>query len=347
MSLTILHVAYPLAPVAPDTAGGAEQVLLQLDRALVGRGFRSIVVASEGSRVAGHLIATPRPRGTLDENAKREAWRMHSAAIERSLAQYQVDVVHMHGIDFYRYLPSATVPVLVTLHLPVNWYPEQCLRIARPQTWFNCVSAAQQRTAPAGLALLPPIENGVDVGEFQLRRKRGFALFLGRICPEKGVHFAIDAAERAGLPLLLAGEVFPYESHRLYFETQIAPRLSKYCRFIGRVGSIRKRRLLATASCLLVPSNAEETSSLVAREALAAGTPVIAFARGALPDVVEVGRTGFLVEDGTGMADAIRRADSLDPRVCRESASRRFPLSRMIDRYMDAYRSISSAALAA
>src|SRR5690606_1063450 len=132
---------------------------------------------------------------------------------------------------------------------------------------------------------LPPIENGVPVEALGARvRKRGFALALGRICPEKGYHLALEAAHRAGLPLLLAGAVFRYAAHERYFREEIAPRLDSLRRFIGAVPLGRKRRLLAAARCVVVPSLVPETSSLVAMEALASGTPVVAFPVGALAD---------------------------------------------------------------
>jgi glycosyltransferase involved in cell wall biosynthesis len=264
-------------------------------------------------------------------------------AIKAALKRFPIDVVHMHGIDFHTYLPPSGVPTLVTLHLPLNWYPADALADNRANTWRHCVSGAQHRTAPPGTALLPPIENGVDVESFSLRRKRNFALFLGRICPEKGVHLAIEAAERAGMPLLIAGQVFGYAAHREYFGREVAPNLSRRCRFIGPIGPFAKRKLLAMARCVLIPSLTEETSSLVAREALAAGTPVIALARGALRETIAYGKTGFLVNNADEMAAAMPRARFLDPERCREEARRRFPLSRTIEQYFALYRSLSRA----
>jgi glycosyltransferase involved in cell wall biosynthesis len=342
MSLTILSVAYPLAPVSPDCVGGAEQVLAQLDRALVAAGHRSIVVAQEGSRVAGTLVAIPAPSGALDERAKAIAQAATRDAIAAARTRYPVDLVHLHGIDFDAYLPAPGVPVLATLHLPVSWYPVTALHPARPDTWLHCVSEAQYADAPVGGAMLPPIPNGIDVEAFAGRHaKRDFALTLGRICPEKGIHLALDAAHAAGIALLVAGEVFAYEAHQRYFDEEIRPRLDARRRFIGPVGFARKRRLLNAARCLLVPSLAPETSSLVAREALAAGTPVVAFPNGALRETIEHGRTGFLVDDVDAMAAAIGPCRRIDPATCRTVARERFDAPRMIAAYLDLYRRLA------
>jgi glycosyltransferase involved in cell wall biosynthesis len=127
-------------------------------------------------------------------------------------------------------------------------------------------------------------------------RKSCFALILGRVCREKGFDDALEASRRADIPLLLAGAVFPYADHQAFFRDHIAPRLDRRRRWIGAVAGRSKQRLLAKARCLLVPSKVPETSSLVAMEALAAGTPVVAYRTGALPEIVEDGRTGLLVE---------------------------------------------------
>jgi glycosyltransferase involved in cell wall biosynthesis len=235
------------------------------------------------------------------------------------------------------------VPLLATLHLPPSWYGETALRPNRPDTWLHCVSEAQHRDCPPGLALLAPIPNGVDVDAFAGRHaKRDFALMLGRICPEKGVHLALDAAKQAGVSLLIAGEVYGYETHRRYFEEEVRPRLDRQRRFLGPVGFARKRRLLNAARCVLIPSLAPETSSLVAREAAAAGAPVIAFPNGALAETVEHGRTGFLVDDVGSMAAAMREADTLDPAECRQVARDRFQADTMIAAYLDLYARLAS-----
>jgi glycosyltransferase involved in cell wall biosynthesis len=342
--LTVLNVAYPLAPVGPDAVGGAEQVLTQLDAGLAAAGHRSIVVAQEGSCTAGTLVAVAAEQGAFDEAARRRAWERHRQAIASVLQRWPVDLVHMHGIDFHAYLPPFGVPVLATLHLPPSWYPQEALHPKRPNTWLHCVSVAQNEACPPVANLLPPIENGVPVDDFTVRHaKRPFALMLGRVCPEKGVHLAIEAAKRADIALLIAGEVFPYDAHRRYFEDEVRPRLDARRRFVGRIGFFRKRRLLTAARCLLVPSLVPETSSLVAREALACGTPVVGFAHGALPETIEHSRTGFLVDTVEAMAEAIQLTGGLDVGLCRDVARERFSLGAMMVRYFELYRRLAHA----
>jgi glycosyltransferase involved in cell wall biosynthesis len=341
MRLTVLNVAYPFAPVGIHAVGGAEQVLHALDQALVRAGHRSLMIACDGSEAAGTLIPVPRPHGLLTPRQMKSARRRHQAAILAALRNWPVDVVHLHGVDFSSYLPPPEVPTLATLHLPADCYSKDSV-VSRGNLWFNCVSRAQHATFSANPYLLPPIENGV-AAEFLSTRmvNRHFALVLARICPEKGIHLAIDAATRAGMPLLIGGEAFPYGDHQRYFKDNVVPRLDRQRRFIGPVGFERKRRLLAAARCVVIASQVAETSSLVAREALASGTPVVAFAQGALVDLIEHGRTGFLVEDVAKMAVAISRAGEISPEACREAARTRFSLERMIGQYFAVYQRLA------
>jgi glycosyltransferase involved in cell wall biosynthesis len=340
--LSVLSVAFPFAPVGPDAVGGAEQVLAQLDSALVRAGHQSVVVACAGSSIAGTLVGTPRPQGAITSAFRCRVHDAHRRAIALALRRWPVDVVHMHGIDFHAYLPPPGPPVLVTLHLPPEWYPPEAFQPERPNTFLHCVSASQRARCPSGAKLLPDLPNGVALdGLVACHCRRRFAVALGRICPEKGFHIALDAARRAGVPLLLAGQTFPYEAHETYLAREIVPRLDRSRRFIGPIGPERKRRLLSAARCLLVPSLAPETSSLVAMEALACGTPVIAFPAGALPEIVEHGRTGFIVRDEQEMAEAIHAAARIDPEVCRAAARERFSLDRTVERYFGLYQKLA------
>jgi len=349
--LTVLSVAYALAPVGPNAVGGSEQVLTALDRALVAAGHRSIVVACEGSEVAGELasFAAPPASQPIDSRCVSARRRAVRRAIERVLQRAPVDVVHMHGLDFNHNLPPPGVPVLATLHLPPYWYRQEALSPERPDTWVHCVSASQQRAAPPSQRMLPPIPNGVPVAKLGglHPQKCRYALMLSRVCPEKGLHMGLDAARLAGATVLLGGEVFPYPSHQDYFDNGILPRLDRQRRYLGPVGFVRKRRLLSAARCLLVPSQVPETSSLVAMEAAACGAPVIAFRAGALPEVVEHGRTGLLVDSVEEMADALGRIGMIDPETCRETARRRFSVERMAAAYLDRYAALAQGRMTA
>lgn len=337
-TMTVLNVAYPLAPVGPDTVGGAEQVLAAIDAALVEAGHRSVVIASEESRVRGDLIPVPAITGKYDSEAMRAAHRECRLAIHAALERRQIDVVHMHGVDFHTYLPPAGVPVLATLHLPISWYPKEIFGCSRPETFLNCVSIAQNSDCPPCGCLLPPIPNGVELPAISRERDSDYALAIGRICPEKGFHLALDAATLARVPLKLAGRVYPYEEHERYFRTEIVPRLRRVDEYLGPVSGEAKLRLYAGARCLVVASTVAETSSLAALEALACGTPVVAFPQGALPEIVTHGKTGFLVNNVEEMARAIGRAAEIDPRECRKLIEERFSMERMISRYLETYQ---------
>src|SRR5690348_12546457 len=214
MTLTVLSVAYPLSPVGPDAVGGAEQILTYLDAALVDAGHQSIVIACEGSKARGSLVPIRISDWPLDEAL---AWvhERQLSCIQEVLNEYAVDVVHLHGLNFAKCLPPQDVPVLATLHLPASYYPAESFSLTRPRTFLQCVSSSQRRTFPDGVHLLTHIENGVPfVGSKTSVAARKFCLALGRICPEKGFHFAIAAAERARTPLLLGGPVFNFKSYQ-------------------------------------------------------------------------------------------------------------------------------------
>lgn len=346
MSLTVLSVAFWVAVVGPESVGGAEQILLQIDEGLVRRGHHSLVIARPESKIAGKLI----PTVAVNASVSDEAWKIAHDAIRKAmvdaLQRYPVDIIHLHGVDFADYLPVHDVPVLVTLHLPLHWYKQSALGVMRPNTFFHCVSRSQSANFPRSLRMLPEIENGVSDDLFRdgAIRKGRFAAALGRICPEKGFHHALRASRQAQASMLLAGKVFPFREHQAYFAEQIAPELDSQRRYIGPVGIKGKRRLLSAAQCLIVPSLAPETSSLVAREALACGTPVVAFATGALPEVVKHGETGFLVQHADELPDAIRACRLLDPERCRQVAKQRFSPDRMVENYIATYRGILEGA---
>lgn len=329
--MNILSVAYPLLPAGPDAGGGAEQILSLLDRELSERGHRSIVIAAEGSCVSGELIATSTTHDEMTDQIRQAAQKEHLRYILCALARYRIDQIHFHGLDFHRYVPETDVPMLATLHLPLAWYPEWIFRAS--QVRLNCVSKTQ--AAERGL---PFVENGIDLDRYRTcGAERAHLLWLGRICPEKGVHVALEIARELDMPLIVAGPVHRFREHETYFREKVQPLLDHKRRYIGPVGVAQKVDLFAKSICLLIPSLVEETSSLVAIEAAASGLPVVAFGAGALPEIVEDGLTGFIVDSQPEMANAIRRIDDICGKTCRKRAEIRFDKRRMLDEYLKLY----------
>ena len=331
--MTVLSVAYPLFPVCEDSSGGAEQILYLLDREIVRAGHRSVVIAAEGSEISGELVPTRIADGQMTDEVRACAQGVHRAVILKALAdRNDVDVVHFHGLDFGSYLPNSPVPQLATLHLPLAWYPASALTSNGVR--FVCVSESQARHTDYCV-----VENGIDTSKYRADLGlRDYLLWLGRICPEKGVHVALRVAHRLDLELVVAGPVHDFETHQRYFREEISPLLDEKRRYVGQVGGERKLRLLEEAYCLLLPSLVAETSSLVAMEAISAGTPVVAFRAGALPEVVDHSVTGFVVDSEDEMAEAVRQVSLIRSDSCREIGRARFSCQRMASQYLKLYQ---------
>jgi hypothetical protein len=165
MELVVLNVAYPFMPVGPDALGGPEKMLAELDAALVRSGHESFVMACEGSVTNGILIATPRPSGLLEDAERQRIHEQYRFTLQTFVEKWPIDLIHMHGADFYEYLPATGVPVLVTLHLPIDQYPEKIFHLERPQTFLQCVSARQRCACPPCGNLLPDIDNDFAPGQ--------------------------------------------------------------------------------------------------------------------------------------------------------------------------------------
>ena len=162
MKLVVLNVAYPFEPVHPGALGKAEQILSGLDSALARSGHESFVMACEGSVTEGILLATPKPSQILDEAERHRIHEQYRFTLQSFVEKWPIDLIHMHGGDFYEYLPAPGVPVLVTLHLPLDRYPEKIFHLDRPQTFLQCISGSQRSVCPPCANLLSEIENNLD-----------------------------------------------------------------------------------------------------------------------------------------------------------------------------------------
>ena len=259
----------------------------------------------------------------------------------------EFDLIHDQSSSFFRHAAECSAPVLATLHLPRAFYPEELFRTLPPNLWFNCVSQSQARTFADLPNLIGVVQNGIALERYPVAtEKHDYLLWLGRICEEKAPHLAIEAAERAGLPLVIAGQVYPFRYHRDYFEREIHPWVSggSSVRFVDSPSFAAKLELLERARALLLTSAAEETSSLVAMEAMACGTPVIAVRHGAFPEIVADGETGFIVDTVEEMAPALEDVGRISPQACRTRVQQQFSASRMARQYEGLYRTVLMAA---
>jgi len=263
--------------------------------------------------------------------------------VVRAALAGEFDVIHCHADHWAFAISSLTgVPVLHTMHgrmddpdhRPVYSRCDECCLVS--------ISDSQRSPVP-GATWVATVYHGLPLELFSFRAKAdepAFALFLGRISPEKRPDLAIDVARRAGIPLKIAAKVDPKD--RDYYERDIAPRIRECSgvEYLGEVDDARKADLLGRAQALLFPIDWPEPFGLVAIEALACGTPVVTRPCGALPELIEDGVTGFLRTDLEELAGALVRSAELDRRRCRETFERRFSRERMVADYERLYAAL-------
>lgn len=348
----ILYVAYPLLQVNDESAGGAEQILWTLEREMAHGGAHTTVAASAGSRVSGKLVSTGKPCTQPDDYERRRAEhedRVVEFVRRRAREGKAFDLVHDHSGSFWKRAAEINEPVLATLHLPRSFYPAGSFDDVPANVKFNCVSDSQSRSFADLNALAGVVPNGIALdcfaaaAEVTAESGRQGLLWLGRICEEKAPHLGLEIAAHAGLPITIAGQVYPFSYHQQYFERELAPRLQSVpnARFISAPPAELKRRLLRESQVLLITSLAEETSSLVAMEAAASGTPVVAFRKGALAEVVRDGVTGVLVEDVAQAVLALQKISAIDHKTCVRHAQKNFSAAKMAERYSSLYERLA------
>ena len=228
-------------------------------------------------------------------------------------------------------------PLVHTLHGPFDedacrFYAEHGRKAA-----IVAISQAQLDSGPPEMGGGTVVHNPIDVSEWPCRaEKEDFLLWIGRMSPDKGPQRAAAAAREAGAPLVLAGPVQPGQEE--FFAAEVEPQLGDGIEYVGEADAERKRDLYLRARALLMPIRWPEPFGLVMVEALACGTPVIAFPEGSAPEVVRDGETGFLVEDEHAMAAAVDRLGELDAAACRRDCEERFGVASAIGGYERVYR---------
>jgi len=331
--LRVALVSTPFVALPPKGYGGTERVVADLAYALTARGAEVVVYATADSDLPGielrsNLAAArwPPERGLEREHA---AWALRDAAKDPR----GFDVVHVHSPGAVEAAQLSPYPVLCTLH---HDHDPELTGIYRrfPEVKLIAISRAQARREPAGCWSV--VHHGLDPARFRPLPDQGYLLFIGRFDRVKGVTQAIEVAARADLPLVLAGE--PHQ--RDYYENEVRPLVQKHGVLeVGPVGGDCKAALIARARAVLFPIQWEEPFGLVMIEALLSGVPVLANARGSVPEIIEDGVSGVLCDDPIEMVGAARIADKLfDRERIRRLAVERWSSLRMADDYLRLYR---------
>lgn len=333
--MRIVITADPEVPVPPTLYGGIERIIHFLAEGLTERGHEVVLFAHEDSRVTCDL----RPYPGKSSRSRLDTLR-NSLAIASCVRAGAYDALHSFGRLGYL-TPLAWHPVrkLMSYQRPITE-----ASITRATKLFGAslefTACSRHMVDPRLPGIWHIVYNGVPLEKFAFRDRVSDGaplVFLGRLEEIKGPHFAIEAARASGRPLLLAGNIEP--AHQGFFDAKIRPFLDgRTIQYLGPVDDRRKSDLLGRGAALLMPIVWDEPFGIVMAEALACGTPVIAFRRGSVPEVVRHGVTGFVASDVAGLVEGIRRLNTIDRKACRIDAEARFSHRAIVDAYEALYR---------
>ncbi len=342
--MRIAQIAPLTEAVPPRLYGGTERVISWLTEELVRQGHEVTLFASGDSVTTGRLEPMW-PRALRLDGAVRDPNALHLMMLEHVAGRAQeFDFLHFH-LDYYPFslFSRLKTPFVTTLHGRLDLPELKPVFTTFSNVPLVSISDAQRRPlAEAGWRRT--IHHGLPEALLTPRAVTpNYLGFLGRISPEKGLPRAIRIAERCGIPLKIAAKVDKADID--YFEEEIRPLLATPCvEYVGEIGDLAKSEFLSGALALLVPIEWPEPFGLVMIEAMACGTPVVAFNRGSVPEVIEDGVTGFIVEDETSAVSAVRRACELPREAVRKRFEERFTARRMAEDYLDVYRSLMKSA---
>ena len=340
----IAQVAPLTEAIPPKLYGGTERVVSWLTEELIALGHEDTLYASGDSVTSAQLRAVW-PRALRLDGSVRDPNALHMLMLERVYQSAgDFDFIHCH-LDYYPFslFSRQPTPFVTTLHGRLDLPEHQPVFDDFSSIPVVSISNAQRRPLPQA-NWVRTVHHGLPA-ELLLPKpiKPSYFAFLGRIAPEKRVDRAIRIAEHCGVPLKIAAKVDKVDQD--YFNDQIKPMLGNgNCEYIGEISDREKSEFLSGAIALLVPIDWPEPFGLVMIEAMACGTPVIAFNRGSVPEVVEDGLTGFVVEDVNGAIGAVDRLEHLSRAKVRRRFEERFTARRMAQDYLSAYRGLMTAA---
>ena len=341
--MRIAQVSPLYESVPPQQYGGTERVVSYLTEELVAQGHEVTLFASGDSRTSARLVPCV-PRSLRTDPDCTDQFSPHVVMLGRVVRRAaEFDLIHYH-VDYLHY-PSSRVmgtPHVTTLHGRLNLAELQPLYREYRDIPVVSISDAQRLPLP-GAHWQATVHHGLPPGALHLERGPGrYLAFLGRISPEKRVDRAIEIARLAGMPLRIAAKVDRMD--RDYFEATIKPLLrDPLVEYVGEIAEHEKQEFLGQAHALLFPIDWPEPFGLVMIESLACGTPVIAWRHGSVPEIVEDGVTGFIVEGRREAAEAVRRVSALDRSRCRAAFESRFTAARMARDYLAVYRKLVAA----
>jgi glycosyltransferase involved in cell wall biosynthesis len=334
--LRIAQVAPLAESVPPRQYGGTERVVAYLSEALAAAGHEVTLFASGDSsaRVKLHACCPQALRGQHGVCDPQLWSALQFQAVLDQAAHF--DVIHFHNGYMHFPLEAQLPPHLTTLHGRLDFDPPQ-FYARYPDAALVSISEAQRRPWPQA-AWLRTIHHGLPRDLLRAGPgDGGYLAFIGRLSPEKRVDRAIEIAHRAGLPLKIAAKID--EADAVYVAQSVRPLLDRAgVEFLGEADEWHKQELLAHAEALLFPIDWPEPFGLVMIEALACATPVVAYAQGSVPEIIEHGRSGFLVDSIDAAVDAVRRIRDISRDECRRVFEQRFTAARMAADYVAAYR---------
>jgi glycosyltransferase involved in cell wall biosynthesis len=339
--MRIAQIAPPIESVPPAYYGGTERVVSYLTEELVRQGHQVTLFASGDSLTSAELVATTGAALRLTPTV-RDVIPYYLLMLDKVREKAdEFDVLHFH-IDQFHFpiFRSIAHRTLTTLHGRQDLPDLQALYRGFAEMPLVSISNAQRKPAPTA-TYLATIYHGipVDLHEANPEPRGGYLAFLGRICPEKGVDHAIAIARASGIPLKIAAKVDKVDED--YFRERIAPLLNgPDVEFVGEINERAKTAFLGDALALLFPIDWPEPFGLALIESMACGTPVLAFRRGSVPEIVDEGVTGSIVDTPEEAIQALPSVLSLDRRAVRQRFEQRFSASRMAHDYVKLYRSM-------